>query len=157
MKKLTAADVMVRKVLTVHPDWSLETLLAFFADHSITGAPVAAEDGRPIGVVSLTDIARSGSLIERRDGDVAHEYYRNGSELYVSRDQVERWAEENDPGVKVRDLMTPMVFTVDEDTTVNEIAETMITGRIHRVFVTEGKRIIGIVSSMDLLPLIRDL
>jgi signal-transduction protein with cAMP-binding, CBS, and nucleotidyltransferase domain len=33
----------------------------------------------------------------------------------------------------------------------------MIRGRIHRVFVAEGPKILGIISSMDLLSLVRDM
>jgi signal-transduction protein with cAMP-binding, CBS, and nucleotidyltransferase domain len=33
----------------------------------------------------------------------------------------------------------------------------MITGRIHRVFVKSNGKMIGIITSMDLLPLVRDL
>ncbi len=57
----------------------------------------------------------------------------------------------------VRDIMTPKVFTVTVDTPIAVIAREMISGRIHRVFVTnlEG-RVIGIVSALDLLKLLAE-
>jgi signal-transduction protein with cAMP-binding, CBS, and nucleotidyltransferase domain len=33
----------------------------------------------------------------------------------------------------------------------------MITGRIHRVFVKKDDRLTGVVTTMDLLPLLRDI
>lgn len=54
----------------------------------------------------------------------------------------------------VRDLMTPTVYTVPEDTPVPEIARAMIAGRIHRLFVTRQRRVVGIVTSLDLLRLL---
>jgi signal-transduction protein with cAMP-binding, CBS, and nucleotidyltransferase domain len=37
---------------------------------------------------------------------------------------------------------------------VAEIAQMMVKGRIHRVFVTEDKKIVGVVSALDLLRLL---
>jgi CBS domain-containing protein len=52
--------------------------------------------------------------------------------------------------------MTGVVFSVDEDATVEEVANMMVTGRIHRVFVTRAGKIVGVISSLDLLPLVVD-
>lgn len=54
----------------------------------------------------------------------------------------------------VRDLMTPTVYTVPDDTPVPEIARAMIAGRIHRLFVTRQRKVVGIVTSLDLLRLL---
>lgn len=54
----------------------------------------------------------------------------------------------------VRDLMTPTVYTVPEDTPVADIARAMIAGRIHRVFVARQRKVVGIVTSLDLLRLL---
>ncbi len=157
MTKLTAADVMTREVSTAHPEWSLEPLLGFFSDRGISGAPVVGDDGVAVGVVSLMDVARSGAMVERGDPERrVPSYYRGGVELYVSRDEIHRLMQVSDAEVRVRDLMTPMVFSVTEATRVQDVAEAMITGRIHRVLVMKGKQIVGIVSAMDLLPVVRD-
>jgi CBS domain-containing protein len=51
----------------------------------------------------------------------------------------------------VRDIMTPAVFAVSEDTPLREVAQTMIAGRIHRLLVKRGHGIVGIVTNLDLL------
>ena len=56
--------------------------------------------------------------------------------------------------VLVRDIMTPTVYTIPDDAPVPVIARTMIAGRIHRLFVTRDKRVIGIVTPLDLLRLL---
>jgi len=56
----------------------------------------------------------------------------------------------------VRDVMTPTVYTVTEDTPAVDLARTMISGRVHRLFVTRMGRIVGIVTSLDLLRLLCD-
>jgi CBS domain-containing protein len=50
-----------------------------------------------------------------------------------------------------------MIFSVSEDTSVQEVAETMLKGRIHRVFVTRENKLTGIVTALDMLKVIRDI
>ena len=56
----------------------------------------------------------------------------------------------------VRDIMTPMIFDVSEDTTLPEAADAMIRGHIHRIFVTRHHKVTGIVTALDMLKVIRD-
>src|SRR5450755_3908940 len=132
MEKVTAVDVMTREVLTVGPDWPVDRLVEFLSNHSIWGAPVVSEEGAPIGVVSLTDVARSGALAERRLSEVPT-YYRQGLEKIVGREELAAFRVDVESQTIVREIMTPVVFSVDEEATVQEVAEAMITGRIHRV------------------------
>jgi len=53
--------------------------------------------------------------------------------------------------------MTPMIFQVTEHTPVQEVADMMIKNRIHRVFVTRNEKVIGIISTPDMLKVIRDI
>ena len=53
--------------------------------------------------------------------------------------------------------MTPMLFEVPETATVQEIADMMVRGGIHRVLVTSRKKLIGIVSALDILKVVRDI
>ncbi len=64
---------------------------------------------------------------------------------------------EPESGVTARDLMTPMVFEVREDTPVQEVADMMVRGGIHRVLVTKAKKPTGIVTALDMVKIIRDL
>jgi CBS domain-containing protein len=45
---------------------------------------------------------------------------------------------------------------VSETATVGEVADVMINGRIHRVIVTRDDRVVGIVTTLDLLRALRD-
>ena len=56
--------------------------------------------------------------------------------------------------VQVREIMTPTVYTVPDDEPVPAIARAMIAGRIHRLFVTRDKHVVGVVTPMDLLRLL---
>ena len=155
MKKTTAAMVTTKKVMTVTPDWSVDRLLEFLSNNSITGVLVVNKAAEPIGVVSLTDIARNGALTEKTD-QVVPAYYGQSLERFVAPEEMARFHVDPESQTTVRDIMTPVIFAVEEDTSVQEVAEMMITGRIHRVFVKHAGKLTGIITSMDLLPLIRD-
>ena len=59
--------------------------------------------------------------------------------------------------VTVRDIMTPVIYKVSEDTLVPEVADTMIKNRIHRVFVTHEEQLVGIIATPEMLQVVRDL
>ena len=59
--------------------------------------------------------------------------------------------------MRVRDIMTPMIFSVTEDTRLQEVADTMLKGGIHRVFITDGTRLTGIATTLDLMQVLRDI
>jgi CBS domain-containing protein len=45
---------------------------------------------------------------------------------------------------------------VPEDATVSEVASLMLKGHLHRVLVTRGEKVLGIISTSDLLGLLVD-
>jgi predicted transcriptional regulator len=158
MKYTTAKDVMNTHFISVPADWSVEEVSQFLVDKAITGAPVTDEEGKFIGVVSLTDIVRYDSLAEMdMRADEPHDYYLHGWEDRLAPEEITSFHIAEKPHAFVRDIMTPMIFKVDESTPIQEVAETMIGGRIHRLMVTRQNRIVGIITTTDLLKVIRDL
>ncbi len=158
MKYFTAKDVMNPHVISVPAEWTLEELAQFLIDKAITGAPVKDSTGKLIGVVSLTDIVRHDSLAEiDLSADEPHDYYMHGWEDRLSPEDLASFHIKEKQQVTVRDIMTPMIFKVDENTSIQEVADTMIGGRVHRLLVTHEGKVIGIVTTMDLLKAIRDL
>lgn len=142
---MLAKEIMRRRVFTVKPEMTLREAARLFIDRQITGAPVLDADGRLVGVLSQTDIVR-------RDREVAPEaevpgYYREGEKaLYTSGYQIE------DPDfTKVGDVMTPAVLSAGEDATIEELGRLMLKRHIHRVIITKGGRLSGIVTTMDML------
>jgi len=158
VRGMTVGDIMRSEVLAAGMDWSLETLADFLVDNSISGAPVTTRDGELVGVVSLTDIVRQSSMSNSHtDSGSTHDVYLYELESRMSRDEIRVFHAREESTVRVSDIMTPMIFTVGRDTSLQEIAETMLKGRIHRVFVTEDGRLTGIVTALDMLQVIRDL
>lgn len=157
MKKLTAKDIMTQDVLMVRADWSRERLGEFLVENSISGAPVISGDENLIGVVSLTDIVLHDTLPASDPGyNEPHEYYLHELEHNYGHQEIKSFHIDGEPLTTVRDIMTPIIFKVNEDTTVQQVAGAMIKKRIHRVFVTRKDKVVGIIATPDMLQVIRD-
>jgi CBS domain-containing protein len=158
MKQLTAKDIMTHDVLEAKEDWSLRRLVEFMAEHSISGAPVVSEEGKLIGVVSLTDILRHDTLPEKyAEPHGPHDYYLSTLEHPFALEEIDSFQLETEPQTTVRDIMTPRIFNVGEEASVQEVADMMINSHIHRVFVTRQEKVVGIISAVDMLRIIRDM
>ena len=157
MNTLTAKDIMNTEILLAQADWSLDRLAEFFIDNYISGAPVISQDEELIGVVSLTDIVRYASFhIQETWQDDVHEYYLRGLENRYAQEEIAALGLKPEPMGTVRDIMTPLIFDVPEDAPLKSIADTMVRGHIHRLFVTRGKQVVGIITALDMLRMIRD-
>ena len=123
MKRLTAKDVMNKDVLSVGMDWSIEYLTDFLVENGISGAPVTSEDGKLVGVVSLTDIVRHSSLPGNTSQlNSPYDYYRHGLEHHYATEDIRSLNIGTEALDTVRDIMTPMVFDVTEDMKVKQVA-----------------------------------
>jgi len=151
-------DIMTTNVLRVNADWSIETLSQFFFDNLVSGAPVIDENTKLVGVVSITDLAHINSLpLMNSNTDATHDYYLDSNiNKKISEEDMSLLKIESESALTVKDIMTPMVFDVDESTSVKSAADIMLKGHIHRLFVTRNKEVVGIVTTMDMLKLVRE-
>ena len=154
MRPITAADLMNPEVLSVPENMTVRELARFLTNNEITGAPVEDLNGKLIGVVSVVDIAvvaSDGSNV--RADRSSPDFYVRGWEDKISTEEI-RDFRVDDEDLLVGEIMTPTVFSVAEDTSVSEVASTMLRGHLHRLLVTRDERPIGIVSTSDLLGLL---
>lgn len=154
MRDITARDLMNPEILTVRDSMSVRELARFLIDKQISGAPVADGEGNLVGVVSFTDIGAVASdevaiSSERRNPDF---YLRDLEESYSEEEVRGFHIEEHD--LPVREIMTPTVYSVDEEAVVSEIARVMLDGHLHRILVTQDGSAVGIISTSDLLGLL---
>jgi CBS domain-containing protein len=141
-------------VLTVQEDMTVRELAGFLMANEISGAPVADEQGRLVGVVSLADIAAAASGEARGTGEEGSSFF--GRDWRDGEDGLEEEDVEDLPldGVRVADIMNPKIYSVREDATVPEIASLMLNGHLHRLLVTREDRAVGIITTSDLLGLL---
>jgi len=58
LDQLPVASAMARHLLVIHPDESVETAERLMRDGQVRRLPVVDNGGRPVGLVSLNDLAR---------------------------------------------------------------------------------------------------
>lgn len=157
MRLLVARDVMNSEVVTVRDDMTVEEVASLLVDHEISGAPVEDAAGRLVGVVSVTDIAMAaaegGRFAQDRSSNPG--WYVRGWEDKLDPEEMRDLHVENED-LLVREIMTSAIYSVSEDTPVSKIAETMIDSHIHRLLVTRGHQVVGIIGTSDLLGLLVD-
>ena len=110
-----------REVYTIEPGARVFDALKMMADKGV-GALMVTEGGRIAGVISERDYARKVIL----HGKSSHE-------------------------LQVRDIMTGKVITVDPGQSVEECMALMTEKRIRHLPVTEGERLVGVLSIGDLV------
>jgi predicted transcriptional regulator len=150
---LLAREIMTPSIKAVPQFWTVDRLARFLTDNEIAGSPVTDNNGDIIGIVTLKDItefrwntSRSETEAQLTENE-AREARRLRMVIYEGMGKLP---------VEVRDIMTPIVLSVDEDTPVREIAKTMMAEHLHRIFVTLGGKITGIITTYDLLKIIAD-
>jgi CBS domain-containing protein len=149
-----ARDVMQTGIVTIDPGASLLDAYRLFVEEEISGAPVVDEDGRVLGVVSAQDLLRATE--EERDTAVVQaSYFRDITEFSgpdwqtSAEDFQDRLAE-----VTISEVMTEGAILVAPDAPIAEVASTIRRHRIHRVLVAEDERLVGLISTYDLVALL---
>jgi CBS domain-containing protein len=122
---MRASDIMEKNVIPVSPELSLRDFEELLTGEDISGAPVTGPDGRILGIASKTDIV--AALSERIPSALELE------ELRVS------------------DVMTRGFVSVRPEAPLGEVARTMVDGKLHRVLVTDGEKLVGIITAFDVL------
>ncbi|MEA2063655.1 MAG: CBS domain-containing protein [Gemmatimonadota bacterium] len=141
-----ARDIMTTDVVIVDEDTTINNLIETFIEHKISCAPVLNGKKKLTGIVTKTDVL--GHFLDI-DLDLT---------LKVGlRDILDFTSEHGELEIssvtelKVSDIMTPKPVTARESAPVESLAETMVEHGIHRLIITKGKAVTGIVSSFDLI------
>ena len=125
---MKVAELMQRNVRTVTTDESVAEVVLSLADAHISGMPVLDRAGRMIGVVSASDVLAAEAEAESQKPE---------------RELLEE--------TSVREIMTPRPYTVAPDEDVREAARQMLYADVHRLFVAEGDRLVGVLSTTDIV------
>jgi len=140
---IVARDVMETDVVSVLPGTPLSNLEDTLIGRHIGGVPVI-ENGELLGIVSRSDIVRYFTI------------QRSLAELLGRQSASSAALEHQAPHLAVKDIMAESVVVVGPDTPISEVARMMVDRHVHRLLVTEGEQVLGIISALDLAHLIAD-
>lgn len=139
---IKAADIMTRDVVCLNEDLDLHECEQLLLERGISGAPVVDEQGHLKGVLSKTDIVGHHFASGEEEGADEKEYHMEGV-------RGARVYEYNAP--RAKELMTPVPCVATEFMTLGELAALMVRREVHRVIICRERRVVGIVSSLDIL------
>lgn len=124
---LPVAQIMTHNVIVFETHTSIPQATATLLEHTITGAPVVDATGRPIGMVSQTDLL---------------EAWQQAHQQKTTPTQSET----------VGDIMLPYLLAVSHHAPISLAAALMAYEGVHRLIVLDEKnQMVGIVTSLDIL------
>ena len=102
--------------------------VALLAENHVTGVPVIDDHGRLVGVLSNSDILEV--LAEHADPEERESIFEE---------------------TLVQEVMTPRPQTITPEASVRDAAQRMLYLEVHRLFVEQEGRLVGVVSTTDLV------
>ena len=139
-------EVMVKDVVFVHGQDDVREALGLMVENAVTSLPVVDRRDRCVGVLSSTDFLDVTRELDEEISDVTRV-----SEL-SQQWLLEKLSEQGFERKTVKELMTNRVVTIGAEALLSEAAREMLRHRVHRLPVVDEKdRLMGIVSTMDLL------
>jgi len=142
LSSVKAGDVMVTEVVSVTRKTPLDQVAAVMARHGISGVPVVEDGERVVGVISEKDfLTRMGEQDTETFMGVVAECLKGLGCVAVSI-----------RGQNAEDIMTSPAVTVNEETSIREIANLLTEKNINRVPVINRKgHLVGIISRADIV------
>jgi CBS domain-containing protein len=158
--KIKASDLMSTDLVCLGVSTPIREAVETLEEYKISGAPVLNEAEELVGVLSASDIVKTEHLEDSRIASGAREshYYAvdpledsgdfDDAAAVFSRDE---YSDEVLGRETVGDWMTDKVISVPPDATLRDVCRLMARERIHRVFVVEGRRLRGVISTFDIV------
>lgn len=149
--KTTLGEIMTHPVRTVREEWTLLEASRFFLEHDFSGAPVVDARNRPVGVLTLKDVARYAEWHLGEEQSLREERTKLPPSEIEDDEIAPTPPHERMSRVHVKHVMTPEIRTLPQEATVKEALELILRERFHRVFVTNPQgRLVGVVSALDI-------
>jgi CBS domain-containing protein len=125
---MRVCEVMNSVVRTIGADESVGDAISLLAEEHISGVPVLNRQGQLVGVLSNSDILEA--IAEHNDPEARETIFESTA---------------------VKDLMTTNPLTISTSATVREAAQRMLYLEVHRLFVVDDRKLLGVVSTTDLV------
>ena len=146
------SEVMTREVLTFAPDDQAYEAMETMVDRGVDGAPVVAQDGTVVGMLSTGDLIVQSS---RLHFPTVISILGATIELPSAKRHFEEDLRKT-LGSTVSDVMQPDPITIGEDDTVEEAATLLHDHDISRLPVVGDSGLVGIIARVDILRALLD-
>lgn len=141
---LTAAELMAPNPISIRHDASIYDAVVLMTDRRINAAPVINDAGRPVGVISVSDILIHDREFADSCADRAQRTAGVGGGVALERPVTD--------ATTVSDIMTPAIITVDLATPAALVVDKMLGMKLHHLFVADGMgTVAGVISALDVL------
>lgn len=143
---LTAKEIMSGEVITVNEELGVSDLAALFWEKRIGGAPVVDSGGKLLGVVTESDLIDQSkrvhipTIMSVLDSMI---FLENPAKLDKEIKKM--------TGSRVKDIYSPSVVTVEQDTPMDEVASIMADQKIHTLPVVDGEKLVGVIGKADII------
>jgi CBS domain-containing protein len=132
-------DIMTTAVKSASPTDPVRDIATIMCFNKISGLPVVDGEGSLVGMISEKDILHA--MFPKLQDFIANPSTPDFEKLEREyRDVV---------SLRVADLMTAIVYTAEPDMPVLKAASIMFRNRIRRIPVSQGGRLLGIISIGD--------
>jgi predicted transcriptional regulator len=123
---MRVANLMTRNPRSMRGDATIREAVSFLTQNETDAAPVINDAGRPIGVLSLSDL--------------------------VSAIRKHRIEEKTFFNLEVSRLMTPFVYWVNAETPIHAVVGDLLDYKIRQIYITDDDGVlVGVLSRADLL------
>jgi CBS domain-containing protein len=137
--EVSVGNIMRPVGARIRPDATARQAAAILAYYDTTNLPVVERgDGRVVGVLSASDILHLRTHEERDTGDGAEQPVRSLPDAILDT-------------VRVREIMLPVLFSVEPTASLCELADLIERTGTDRVLVVADGRLCGVVTTTDLL------
>ena len=142
---LKAKDIMTREVITVEEQTTLEGFARLLVEHQISGTPVIDGDGNLKGIATENDLINRNTKLHI---PTILRLFDAFIPLGNSRleEEIKKMAASH-----VHDIMTRKVITINQETSLEDIATMMMEKKIHLLPVVQEGKLVGIVGKRDLI------
>jgi CBS domain-containing protein len=149
----TAAELMTPEPITVRAGAAVKEAVGMMVDRGVSALPVVDDDGRPVGVLSQTDIVIHD---RNKQAQAVPDYYTTTNLLSGGTRLLARFSLDSQDTTRVHEIMTPTVFAVRPEDPVTRVVGDMVAFKIHRLFVIDKSgMLLGVISAFDVLRKLR--
>lgn len=143
---LKVRDIMTTDVVSVKRETTIRELAELFTTHRVGSVPVVDDSGNLVGIVTESDLIEQDKSLHIPTVISLFDWV-----IYLESEKKFERELQKMTGQTVGDICTDKVETVTPDTPVSDVADLMSSKKLHALPVVEGKRLVGIVSRIDLI------